>query len=56
MISKDKIIHDLALLFVEKTFEFNGALNTPDQLAVEYDIAFQAIRDQLADSELCIQE
>lgn len=47
MLDKNRIIHDIVMLHLEKTYDFNDFINDESQLAIEYEMKFENVKNQL---------
>lgn len=47
MSNVNKVAHDLAMLYLEKTIDFEDILMDAAQLAVEYEMAYESAKSML---------
>lgn len=52
MLNKNKIIHDLVMLHLEKTFKFSGAIENEKRLAISYETEFDNVKNELEEFNL----
>ncbi|WP_156876036.1 hypothetical protein [Clostridium kluyveri] len=49
MLDKNQIIHDIVMLHLKKTFDFSAPTGDEASLAIDYEMKFGVVKDQLID-------